>query len=129
MVKIEVDFAPAPGSKLKERIRRSSTINASPMHFSWHNISPRLILSNHSPDFDPITVAHWKEEGFGVAYLPYEGDAKVYRNSLQHLADPLELGDKYAIVGTVSLNAMRREDVKLTMSFTNSIWRGCCTLP
>lgn len=36
-----------------------------------------------------------------MAYLSFDGDAKAYRNSLQHLADPLELGDKYAIVGTV----------------------------
>lgn len=71
------------------------------MHFSWHNLSPRLVITSNSPDFDPTTISHWKEEGFAVAYLQYNGDAKAYRNDLQHLADPLELGDKYAIVGTV----------------------------
>lgn len=54
-----------------------------------------------SPDFDPTTISQWKEEAFAVAYLPYEGDVKAYENSLLHLADPLEPGDKYAIVGTV----------------------------
>jgi hypothetical protein len=107
MVKIEVDFKALPSSKLSERIRRSSLTNAAPMHFSWHNLSPRLVLSSNSPDFDPTTVAHWKEEGFAVAYLPYVGDAKAYRNDLLHLADPLELGDKYAIVGT-GLSMRRR---------------------
>lgn len=101
MVKIEADFKSAPDSKLKKKIKRSSSVNASPMHFSWHNLSPRLVLTSNSPDFDPTTISHWKEEGFAVAYLPYDGDAKAYRNSLWHLADPLELGDKYAIVGTV----------------------------
>jgi hypothetical protein len=101
MVNIEVDLMTAPGSKLKGAIKRSFSINASPMHFSWNDISPRLVLTSDSPDFDPTTISHWKEEGFAVAYLPYDGDPKAYRNNLQHLADPLELGDKYAIVGTV----------------------------
>ena len=101
MVNIQVDFRSSPSSRLKQKVKRSTTINASPMHFSWHNLSPRLVITSDSPDFDPTTISHWKEEGFAVAYLPYDGDAKAYRNSLQHLADPLELGDKYAIVGTV----------------------------
>jgi hypothetical protein len=99
MVKIEVDSKPAPDPTLKDKIRRSSSINASPIRFSWHNQSPRLVLTSDSPDFDPTTISHWKEEGFAVAYHPYDGDAKSYGNSLQHLADPLELGEKYAIVG------------------------------
>lgn len=73
------------------------------MHFSWEKKNPRLVITSNTPDFDPTTVSHWKEEGFAVAYLPFNGDAKVYRHNLQHLADPLELGDKYAVVGTVLL--------------------------
>jgi hypothetical protein len=71
------------------------------MHFSWHNtISlPRLVVTSDTDDFDRVILEHFKEEGFQVAYLPYTGDKKDYKNKLQHLADPLELGDKYAIVG------------------------------
>jgi len=69
------------------------------MQLNWHNQSPRLVLTGDSPDFDPTTLSHWKEEGFAVAYVPYDGNAKSYLNSLRHLADPLELGEKYAIVG------------------------------
>lgn len=58
------------------------------------------LISNLNEDFDPTTIDHFKEEGFAVAYLPFNGDAKDYYRSLQRLADPLELGDKYAIVGT-----------------------------
>lgn len=50
-------------------------------------------------DFDPTIIDHFKEEGFDIAYLPFNGDTKYYGRQLQHLADPLELGDKYAIVG------------------------------
>lgn len=107
-----MDFKPAADSMLREKVKRSSSTNASPMHFSWHNLSPRLVLTSTSPDFDPTTVSHWKEEGFAVVYLPYGGDVKAYRNQLSHLADPLELGDKYAIVGTALSHVMCR-DVKL----------------
>ncbi len=87
------------------------------------------MITSNSTDFDPTTISHWKEEGFAVAYLPFDGDAKAYRNSLQHLADPLELGDKYAIVGTVLyvvpggnrlidplLHSLRRSGVNLSRS-------------
>lgn len=112
MVKVEVGFKSERDSRLQETIKRSPSINSSPMHFSWHHLSPRLVLTSNSPDFDPISISHWKEEGFAVAYLPYDSDAKAYRNSLQHLADPLELGDKYAIVGTV-FSLQRVEKTKL----------------
>lgn len=100
MVQIEVGFKSAPDSKLKGKTKRSTSINASPMHFSWHSLSPRLVLTSKSPDFDPTTISHWREEGFTIAYLPYDGDVKAYRNKLLHLADPLKLGDKYALIGT-----------------------------
>ena len=86
---------------LREKIKRSTSANASPMHFSWHKLSPRLVLASGSPDFAPTSISHWKDEGFAVSYLPYAGDINAYRNNLPHLADPLELGDKYGIVGTV----------------------------
>jgi hypothetical protein len=100
MAKVEMNSKVAPIPRLQEKVRRSSSVNASPMHFSWHSSSPRLVVTSYSPDFDPTTILHWKEEGFAVAYLAYDGDAKAYRNHLGHLADSLELGDKYAIVGT-----------------------------
>jgi hypothetical protein len=99
MAKIEVDFKPAPDSIPKMKIRRSPSTNSSPMQFSWYNQSSRLVLTSDSPDFDPITISRWKEEGFAVAYLLYDGDTKSYLDSLRHLADPLELGETYAIVG------------------------------
>ena len=103
MVKIDVPFPMISNSRVRERVGRSSTINASPTHFSWNGSTPRVVVTGDSPDFDPTTIQHLKEEGFAVAYLPYEGDAKEYRNKLSHLADPLELGDKYAIVGNADL--------------------------
>ena len=97
---LEVLDSEIDGTTTEKRvtIRRSGPKN---MHFSWHNtISlPRLVVTSDTDDFDTIILQHFKEEGFQVAYLPYTGDKKDYKNKLQHLADPLELGDKYAIVG------------------------------
>lgn len=79
-------------------IRRNGPKN---LHFSWHNTNflPRLVVTSDTTDFDKITIEHFLEEDFQVAYLPYTGDKRDYNNKLQHLADPLDLGDKYAIVG------------------------------
>lgn len=101
MVRIEVNYKPASDTKVRGKNRRSSSPNSSTMHFSWDNLSPKLVITSKSPDFDPISISHWREEGFAVTYLPCDDDAKAFRSKLSHLAEPLELGDKYAIVGTV----------------------------
>ena len=97
---LEVDYKPADDANLSQTVRISRRSNVQQMHFSWDNILPRLVVTSDTPDFDPNTIDHWKDEGFQVTYLPYDGDHKDYNKKLQHLADPLELGDKYAIVGT-----------------------------
>ena len=71
------------------------------MHFSWHHDLPRIVVTSDTPNFDGRIFESWKEEGFQVAYLPYDGDKKDYHSKLLHLADGLELGDKYALVGTL----------------------------
>ena len=77
------------------------------MKFSWDNddgpeAPPRLVLTASKPSssaFSPTIIQHFKDEGYDVTYLPFTGDNKAFRVHLSHLADPLELGEKYAIVG------------------------------
>lgn len=72
------------------------------MKFSWSesNMSaPRLVLTAEDESFDAITIQNWKDEGFEVTYLPFAGSRKQYERDVQSLPDPLELGEKYAIVG------------------------------
>lgn len=97
---LDVDYRPAADAMLNEvtRIRRGTQVRS--MQFSWNNALPRLVLTSDTPDFDHEIIENWMDEGFQVAYLPYDGDRKDYHTKLQHLADPLELGEKYAIVGT-----------------------------
>lgn len=97
---LDIDYKPAADAMLNEttRILRGTTDRQ--MHFSWNNTLPRLVVTSDTPGFDEDIIENWKDEGFQVAYLPYDGDKKDYNNKVQHLADPLELGEKYAIVGT-----------------------------
>ena len=69
------------------------------MHFSWNSGPPRVVLTADTEDFDPATIQRFKDEDFDTAYLPYTGDPKEYKNELRKLEQPLDLGDKYAIVG------------------------------
>lgn len=69
------------------------------MKFNWTTGPLRLVLTAESADFDSVTIQNWKDEGYSVSYLPFVDSRKEYIHKLQHLADPLELGQKYAIVG------------------------------
>lgn len=72
------------------------------MFLSWHKRMknhPRLVLTSDDPDFDRETVQHWKDEGFDVSYLLYEGNSRSYERAVHRLSEDLELGEKYGIVG------------------------------
>ena len=88
------------------------------MRFSWNKddtTSPRVVLTAEDEDFDPITIRTWKEEGFQVSYLPFKGSRKEYMREIDHLPDPLELGEKYAIVGPSHMPALAIAELILSM--------------
>lgn len=72
---------------------------------------PRLWITSDDEEFDPTIVEHFTEEGFNVSYLPY-APGKTYVNDLKHLAEDLEMGEKYAIVG-VSTNCLLARPILL----------------
>ena len=61
---------------------------------------PLVVLIADTPDFDEAFIQDFKDEGFRVEYMHYKGNRKTFHNQLIHLADPLDLGEKYAIVGS-----------------------------
>lgn len=63
---------------------------------------PKLIITAEADEFDEITFQNWRAEGFEVSYLPFTGSRNDYVHSLQHLADPLEVGENFAIVGLLA---------------------------
>lgn len=72
------------------------------MQLSWNKdkmTPPLVVLTAEDDTLDPVTVRHWKEEGFQIFCLPFKGRRKEYIREIDHLPDPLELGEKYAIVG------------------------------
>ncbi len=61
--------------------------------------SSKLIVT---AEVRPVTIQHFLDESFQVTYLPFNPSAsatKDYEKALQGLADSLEEGEKYAIVG------------------------------
>lgn len=77
----------------------STTTGTKTVNFSWSSPQRRLVVTSDTEDFDEEVLSHFKEEGFEVTYLPYSGSHAGYERKLQHFADPLEFGEKYAIVG------------------------------
>lgn len=48
--------------------------------------SPKLYFSAESDDFDELTLAEWKAEGFNVEYIPMGDDLDDYRRRLEGLS-------------------------------------------
>lgn len=96
---IDVDTVPGDSARLKEQVRRKIRGTGRAVNLSWNKTIPRVVLTSDTDDFDQTTISHFKEEGFQLSYLAYQGKKSEYMQKLQHLQDPLELGEKYAIVG------------------------------
>lgn len=91
------------------------------MKLSWNKnemTSPLVVLTAKDDDFDPATITQWKEEGFQVCYLPFRGSRKDYIREIDHLPDPLELGEEFAVVGRSHTVAL---DVAVLIPVTRSI--------
>ena len=76
------------------------------MKFSWNDSTvprPKLVITAQDDEFDQVTIQKWRAEGFEVSYLPFTGSREDYVHYLKHLADPLELGEEFAIIGTLAL--------------------------
>lgn len=84
-----------------KQVRRRSTSQHS-FQVKWYrDDTPRLLVTADTQEFDPAVIQHFKDEGFDVAYLPQAGvtDIKSAVGELDRLEEPLEVGDRYAIVG------------------------------
>lgn len=96
---IDVDTVPGDAGRLKEHVRRRIRGSGRRWKLSWNTARPRIVLASDTDEFDPTIVSHFQEEGFQLSYLQYDGDHGAFDAQLQHLQDPLELGEQYAIVG------------------------------
>lgn len=89
-------------SSFTDNGRRTSTASRS-VTFDWQTVQPRLVITSDTDDFDEELLRNFKDEGFQIRYMPYDGDKAAYQRQLAHLTDPLELGETYAIVGMYKL--------------------------
>lgn len=70
-------------------------------------MSPVLCITSPHYDFDPTTLSHWRDEGFAVRFLPFGGDAQHLKSTLNGLADSLEAGESYGLIGASVLPSAR----------------------
>lgn len=104
MVRVELGGHPIisiPGIEVgtsRTRVRQR-TSNSSKSLFTWSSTKTPLVVTSDTDDFDDEILSHFQEEGYQVTYMPYSGKKAEYNSQLEHLADPLELGESYAIVG------------------------------
>ncbi|MCJ1406111.1 hypothetical protein MMC19_000176 [Ptychographa xylographoides] len=70
------------------------------MESNLNKSAPRIYISAESAVFDEQILRNWKDEGFQVFYLPYNGHnrKKQYIQQINHIADALGLGETYALV-------------------------------
>jgi hypothetical protein len=85
--------------QLRQQVRQRIRGGGKTVHLSWNTTTPRIVITSDTEEFDPTIAKHFQEEGFQLSYLEYTGNKREYMNRLAHLADGLELGEKYAIVG------------------------------
>lgn len=106
MVRVEVGGRPIieiPGVTVgssRSTVRQSVNNGNRQLRFNWSNVQPRIVVTSDTDDFDEDVLENFREEGYQIWYMPYSGDKAAYNNQLQHLADPLDMGELYAIVGT-----------------------------
>lgn len=61
---------------------------------------PKLYLTAETDDFDELTLAEWRDEGFHVEYLPLGDDGEEYRRKLRALAKKdMEPCKTFGIIG------------------------------
>ncbi|THZ51736.1 carboxymethylenebutenolidase [Aureobasidium pullulans] len=65
---------------------------------TFNSMPPRVHVLCDDTEFDRVFLKHLRQEGFDVNYLPFTGDVKGFKWTIQHLADDLELGQSYAII-------------------------------
>ena len=86
-------------AETKTQVRRKMRGGGRTVQLGWNTATPRIVLTSDTDDFDDTIVSHFQAEGFQISYLEYDGNKEKYLAKLQHLQDPLELGENYAIVG------------------------------
>lgn len=61
--------------------------------------TPLIALIADSSEFDSETINNWRDEGFQVLHLPFNGDRKALYSQLYDVSDSLERRCTYAIIG------------------------------
>ena len=69
---------------------------------------PKVVITAEDDEFDQATIQNWRAEGFEVSYWPYTRSRDDY---VQHLADLLKLGERFAIIGMLALVGIKSHTI------------------
>ncbi|KOS19954.1 hypothetical protein ESCO_005796 [Escovopsis weberi] len=89
------------------RIISDRNVNYRDHHFlasDFPRAAPKIYLTAEDDDFDPETLADWRNEGFDVEYFPMGNDTEAYNRALRDLSK-VERGpcETFGIVATLCL--------------------------
>ncbi|KAE8152186.1 hypothetical protein BDV25DRAFT_75028 [Aspergillus avenaceus] len=68
--------------------------------FLYNNASgkARLCVSAETPEFDTEILRNWRDEGFDVIYVQYDGNGREYIARLKSVKEGLGVGENYAVL-------------------------------
>ncbi|PNS21276.1 hypothetical protein CAC42_1055 [Sphaceloma murrayae] len=66
-------------------------------HLKYQKTS-HVIVTGETDDFDDVTIAEWRNEGFAVRYIGFGDGGADFVRRVQALANEISVGEQYAIV-------------------------------
>jgi hypothetical protein len=91
------------GSRTQDFVLFSLDIGMDASPLSFEHGPPRVLLTSDTEQFDSTTMHNFRAEGYQVSYLHYGEDRKAFSHKILHVADGMEMGDRFAIVGATPL--------------------------
>lgn len=71
--------------------------------------APKLFITGDNDDFDEVTLAEWRAEGFDVEYFSMESCGNGYLQKLQSLSkEKIGFCEKFAIIGKMPMKMRKR---------------------
>jgi hypothetical protein len=61
--------------------------------------TPRVLLSADTPALDSSLLKLWREEGFTVSYLQFNGNKREFDAALHTLSNGLPFGEEFCLIG------------------------------
>jgi hypothetical protein len=117
--------AAVPDAENRNARLESENMNLSSNHRDTNFLSkdfprsaPKLFVIGENDDFDELTLAEWRAEGFDVEYFSIESCGKEYLQKLQSVSTKkIGFCEKFGIIGKILVN---NDKISCTLVYTYS---------